>query len=60
MSNLQLPHDVNAKKDRISPSELAQEDKAAMNQQESENENQVNDDQGWVPPGNSNQGSRKD
>lgn len=59
MSNLQLPHDVNAKKDRISPSELAQEDKATMRQQESENENNPNDPQ-WVPPGNKHQGSRKD
>ena len=59
MSNLQLPHDVNAKKDRISPAELAQEDKANMRQQESESENQPQDE-AWVPPGNSNQGSRKD
>jgi len=59
MSNLQLPHDVNAKKDRISPSELAQEDKAAMSQQESQSENQ-SQEQGWIPPGNSAQGSRKD
>lgn len=59
MSNQQLPHDVNAKKDRISPSELAQEDKAAMRQQEAETEGQPNDQQ-WIPPGNKNQGSRKD
>ena len=59
MSNLQLPHDVNAKKDRISPSELAQEDKGQMRQQESETENQPQD-QDWVPPGNKDQGSRKD
>jgi hypothetical protein len=59
MSNLQLPHDVNAKKDRISPAELAQEDKANMRQQESESEDQPQD-QGWIPPGNSDQGSRKD
>ncbi len=59
MSNLQLPHDVNAKKDRISPAELAQQDKAAQRQQESEIEGQPQDEQ-WVPPGNSNQGSRKD
>ncbi len=59
MSNLQLPHDVNAKKDRISPSELAQQDKAAQRQQESEIEGQPQDEQ-WVPPGNSSQGSRKD
>ncbi len=59
MSNLQLPHDVNAKKDRISPAELAQQDKAAQRQQESEIEGQPQDEQ-WVPPGNSGQGSRKD
>jgi hypothetical protein len=59
MSNLQLPHDVNAKKDRISPSELAQQDKAAQRQEESEIEGQPADQQ-WVPPGNSSQGSRKD
>jgi hypothetical protein len=59
MSNLQLPHDVNAKKDRISPSELAQEDKAQMRQQESETEHQPHEE-GWIPPGNKDQGSRKD
>jgi len=60
MSNLQLPHDVNAKKDRISPSELAQADKAAQRQQEAEMDNQPNNNEDWVPPGNSSQGSRKD
>ena len=59
MSNLQLPHDVNAKKDRISPQELAEADKATLRQQESEAENQPNDEQ-WIPPGNKDQGSRKD
>jgi hypothetical protein len=59
MSNLQLPHDVNAKKDRISPAELAEQDKARMEQQQAENE-QAGNDEGWVPPGNKNQGSRKD
>ena len=60
MSNLQLPHDVNAKKDRISPQELAQEDKAKMEQQKSNDDQSFNDNSDWVPPGNSNQGSRKD
>lgn len=58
MSNLQLPHDVNAKKDRISPSELAQQDKEAFRQQESQQEGQP-DNSDWVPPGNKDQGSRK-
>lgn len=59
MSNLQLPHDVNAKKDRISPAELAEQDKARMEQQQAE-EGMPEDQKGWVPPGNKNQGSRKD
>ena len=59
MSNLQLPHDVNAKKDRISRAELAQQDKAALRQLESEIEGQPQDEQ-WAPPGNSNQGRRQD
>lgn len=58
MSNLQLPHDVNAKKDRISPAELAQQDKEAMRQQESNQEGQPENND-WVPPGNKDQGSRK-
>jgi hypothetical protein len=60
MSNLQLPHDVNAKKDRISPAELAEADKAKAAQQQAEDEQNAANDQGWVPPGNKNQGSRKD
>lgn len=59
MSNLQLPHDVNAKKDRISPAELAEQDKARMEQQQAENDQEAGNE-GWVPPGNKNQGSRKD
>jgi hypothetical protein len=57
MSNLQLPHDVNVNKDRISPSEMAEADKEKMQQEEAEH----NDPQGeaWVPPGNKDQGSRK-
>lgn len=58
MSNLQLPHDVNAKKDRISPSELAEADKAKMEQQQAEDD-QNPQSPDWVPPGNSAQGSRK-
>ena len=60
MSNMQLPHDVNAKKDRISPAERAQEDKAQQRQQEAEMENEANGQEGWIPPGNKDQGSRKD
>lgn len=58
MSNLQLPHDVNAKKDRISPAELAEADKAQMQQQQAE-DGQDPQNPDWVPPGNSDQGSRK-
>lgn len=60
MSNMQLPHDVNAKKDRISPSELAQEDKAEFERAQAENNQQNPNDEHWVPPGNKDQGSRKD
>lgn len=59
MSNLQLPHDVNAKKDRISPQELAEADKAKMEQQQAHDGDNANDNGDWVPPGNKNQGSRK-
>ncbi len=60
MSNLQLPHDVNAKKDRITPAEVAQQDKAQQRQQEAEIDNVPQNEEGWIPPGNKNQGSRKD
>jgi hypothetical protein len=59
MSNLQLPHDVNAKKDRISPAELADADKEAHSQEQAEAHNQPGEE-GWVPPGNKDQGSKKD
>jgi hypothetical protein len=57
MSNLQLPHDVNAKKDRISPSEMAEADKEKMQQEEAEHSEPQG--QAWVPTGNKDQGSRK-
>lgn len=59
MSNSQLPYDQNVQKDRVSPPDRAEEDKAKQRQQESETEGQPQGD-AWVPPGNKDQGSRKD
>lgn len=59
MSNSQQPYDQNVQKDRISPPDRAAEDKAKQRQQEAEIEGQPQDDS-WVPPGNKDQGSRKD
>jgi len=60
MSNAQQPYDQNVQKDRISPPDRAAEDKAKQRQQEAELENEVNGQEGWIPPGNKDQGSRKD
>jgi len=61
MSNRQLPWDDKQIRDRIAPREVAQDDKEQFQQQNAE-ENQPategQDDQ-WIPPGNSDQGSRK-
>lgn len=58
MSNQQLPHDLNVEKDRISPREVAEADKARLEQQQAEQSAPQGQD--WVPPGNPDQGSRKD
>ena len=58
MSNRQLPWDDRVIRDRVAPREVAEDEKNAMTQQESEIEGQPVDDQ-WVPPGNADQGSRK-
>lgn len=58
MSNGQLPHDQNVMRDRISPRELEEADKAAFEQQQAERAEQAHDPH-WVPPGNKDQGSRK-
>lgn len=59
MSQGQQPYDQNVMKDRISPRDVDDQNKAVQRQQEAETENQPNDER-WVPPGNKEQGSRKD
>jgi len=60
MSNRQLGWDDQRIRDRLDPREIAEADKAAMEQQEaSENMASSGDDERWIPPGNSDQGSRK-
>jgi len=58
MSNRQLGWDDQRIRDRIDPRELSEGDKAKLDQQQSEDDGQPNGDQ-WIPPGNSDQGSRK-
>lgn len=61
MSNRQNHWDEKQVKDRVSPREDAQADKQQAQQLEAENsQHQIdeNDDR-WIPPGNSDQGSRK-
>jgi len=45
-------------RDRVSPREIAEGEKAELAQQQDEEQLEPNDDQ-WIPPGNSGQGSRK-
>ncbi len=61
MSNRQLGWDEKQVQDRISPRETAQEDKERFQQQNAEENRQPveGQDDGWVPPGNADQGSRK-
>ncbi len=58
MSNRQLPWDDKRIRDRIDPREIVQGEQEQYEQQQSEITGQPVDDQ-WVPPGNSDQGSRK-
>ncbi len=58
MSNRQLGWDELRVRDRLSPREIAEADKAKLEQEQSEVEHQPQDDD-WVPPGNADQGSRK-
>lgn len=61
MSDNQLGWDRMREKDRVSPREIAEADNAQFDQRESEEERQPQDEhEQWVPPGNKNQGSRKD
>ncbi len=64
MSNRQLGWDDQRIRDRISPREIAEANKEAANQQEGEGETQAgggvpSNTEGWIPPGNPGQGSRK-
>jgi hypothetical protein len=61
MSNRQLGWDEKQVKDRIAPREDAQADKELAQKQNAENDEQFVDkqDDGWIPPGNTDQGSRK-
>jgi hypothetical protein len=60
MSNRQLGWDDQRIRNRLSPRELDEADKAKMEQQAAEDEQQLaGDDDHWIPPGNSDQGSRK-
>ncbi len=58
MSNRQNGWDDMRVRDRVSPREIAEGNKAELAQQQEEEELTPNDDQ-WIPPGNSDQGSRK-
>lgn len=59
MSNYQQGFDRMRDKDRLNPRENARDDKEAMAQHEAEQDQPQNDEQ-WIPPGNKDQGSRKD
>jgi hypothetical protein len=63
MSNRQLPWDDRRIRDRISPREIAESDKESANQHEDQVQGgglKSNEEgEGWVPPGSSDQGSRK-
>ena len=61
MSNRQLPWDDKLIRDRIVPREDAQSDKEQFQQQTTDERHEAVDgqDDNWVPPGNSDQGSRK-
>lgn len=58
MSNRQLGWDDQRIRDRLSPREIAEGEKAELAQQQEEEE-LTGDDGQWIPPGNSGQGSRK-
>ncbi len=60
MSNRQLGWDDQRIRNRLSPRELDEGDKAKMEQQAAEDDQQlVGGDDQWIPPGNPDQGSRK-
>ena len=61
MSNRQLGWDDQRIRDRLDPREIVQGEQAQMSQQEAhEGEELVGgNDDGWIPPGNKDQGSRK-
>ena len=58
MSNRQLGWDDQRIRDRLDPREIAEANKEAASQQDAAGELQSNDE-GWIPPGNPDQGSRK-
>jgi len=58
MSNRQLGWDDMRIRDRVSPRENDEADKAKLEQEQSDVEHQPQDE-GWIPPGNADQGSRK-
>lgn len=63
MSNRQLGWDDMRVKDRLAPREVIQQEQAEASEQEAKDnmplENNNSDGDNWVPPGNSDQGSRK-
>ncbi len=61
MSNRQLGWDDMRIRNRVSPREIAEGNKEQMEQQNAELEQQTGGgDDGWIPPGNKDQGSRKE